>query len=363
MGDWIVEPTSVYEWTRAQFADLLADAPRYRVDQLWRGLWEQDLLPDEIASLPKHLRERVAAAAPRALSIEREVTSDGGQTTKWVFSLADGATVETVLMGYRDRVTVCVSTQAGCAMACSFCATGQAGFRRHLRVGEVIEQVVVAARAVAPRRVSNVVFMGMGEPLANYSVTVHALRLLHERRGLSARSLTVSTVGIVPAMIRLAAEGLPLTLAVSLHAANDVDRSALIPINKRYPLAALAAACAQWRETTGRRVSLEWALIDHVNDTSRAAAELSEFARPLGAHVNLIPLNPTPGYAVRGTDADGVATFRSWLESRGVAVTVRQTRGRSIDAACGQLANVAGGRRVRLRSSESRGVSSGAPSL
>ena len=147
MGDWIVEPTSVYEWTRAQFADLLADAPRYRVDQLWRGLWEQDLLPDEIASLPKHLRERVAAAAPRALSIEREVTSDGGQTTKWVFSLADGATIETVLMGYRDRVTVCVSSQAGCAMACSFCATGQAGFRRHLAVGEVIEQVVVAARA------------------------------------------------------------------------------------------------------------------------------------------------------------------------------------------------------------------------
>jgi 23S rRNA (adenine2503-C2)-methyltransferase len=277
------------------------------------------------------------------------VTSDRGQTTKWVFSLADGATVETVLMGYRDRVTVCVSTQAGCAMACSFCATGQAGFRRHLRVGEVIEQVVIAARAAAPRRVSNVVFMGMGEPLANYSVTVATLRLLHERRGLSARSLTVSTVGVVPAMNRLSHEGLPLTLAVSLHAANDDDRSALIPLNHRYPLETLAAACENWRETTGRRVSLEWALIDQVNDTARAAEELSAFAKPLGAHVNLIPLNPTPGYAVRGTDAAGVASFRSWVEERGVAVTVRQTRGRSIDAACGQLANVAGGRRTRVR--------------
>ena len=344
-----------YEWTPEEWAALFADEPAYRVRQLWRGLWDEDRFPDEVATLPRVLRERAAAAAPRALRVEREVASDGGQTVKWVFALADGATIETVLMGYRDRVTVCVSTQAGCAMACSFCATGQAGFRRHLRVGEVLEQVVVAARAAAPRRVSNVVFMGMGEPLANYGVTTRSLRLLHEHRGLSARSLTVSTVGVVPAIDRLSREGLPLTLAVSLHAANDVDRTSLIPLNARYPLDALAAACERWRATTGRRVSFEWALIDDVNDTARAASELIAFARPLGAHVNLIPLNPTPGYLVRGSDPSRVSAFRAQLERAGVAVTVRQTRGRSIDAACGQLAAVAGGRRVALRST--RGAS------
>jgi 23S rRNA (adenine2503-C2)-methyltransferase len=345
----VVETRGPFEWTRDEYAVLLADAPSFRVDQLWRGLWQEDRFPDEVATLPRALRDRLAAAVSPALRVERQVSSDGGQTVKWVFALADGATIETVLMGYRDRVTVCISTQAGCAMGCTFCATGQAGFRRHLRVGEVIEQVVVAARAAAPRRVSNVVFMGMGEPLANYGVTVATLRLLHERRGLSARSITVSTVGVVPAIDRLAQEGLPLTLAVSLHAANDADRSSLIPLNVRHPLADLWAACDRWRTVTGRRVSLEWALIDDVNDTARAADELVAFARPLGAHVNLIPLNPTPGYLVRGSDTDRVSAFRQHLEDRGVGVTVRQTRGRSIDAACGQLAAVAGGRRVTLR--------------
>jgi 23S rRNA (adenine2503-C2)-methyltransferase len=278
----------------------------------------------------------------------QEVTSDRGATRRFVFELAGGATVETVLMAYEDRVTACVSTQAGCAMACSFCATGQAGFTRQLSLGEVLEQAMFAARAAAPRRLSHVVFMGMGEPLANYDVTVGALRALSQRRGLSARHLTVSTVGIAPAIERLAGEGLAVTLAVSLHAANDARRDELVPINRRYPLERLAAACRTWVETTRRRLSIEWALISEVNDTDRDVRELAQFARPLRAHVNLIPLNPTPGYPVLGSSAATVREFRDELVRLGVTATVRATRGRSIDAACGQLATVTNARRRRL---------------
>ncbi len=298
--------------------------------------------------MPKALRERLSAAHPPALSVAADVASDRGATRKWVFRLDDGATIETVLMAYEDRVTVCVSSQAGCAMGCTFCATGQAGYTRQLGVGEVLEQVMVAARAAAPRRLSNVVFMGMGEPLANYAVTVESVRRLHDQLGLSARRLTVSTVGVAPAIERLAREGLALTLAVSLHAANDETRSSLVPLNRRYPLARLAAACAAWRDITGRRLSFEWALIDEVNDTDRAASELADYAAPLGAHVNLIALNPTPGYLVRGSSPARVREFRDRLIELGIAATVRQTRGRSIDAACGQLAEVTRGRRRSL---------------
>ena len=335
---------SLYELTREELAASLTGEPRFRVDQLWRGLWREDRLVDEVTTLPKGLRERLVLEHPSSLTAINEVVSDGGATTKWVFALHDGATIETVLMAYEDRVTVCVSSQAGCAMGCSFCATGQAGFTRQLSAGEVIEQVVLAARAGAPRRLSNVVFMGMGEPLANYDVTVGVLRRLHEERGMSARHLTVSTVGVAPAIERLAGEGLPLTLAVSLHAANDEVRNDLAPINRRYDLARLGAACARWIEVTGRRLSFEWALIDGVNDTERALDELAAYARPLAAHVNLIPLNPTPGYLVRGSAPERVRAFRDGLIARGVNATVRNTRGRSIDAACGQLASVTRGK-------------------
>ena len=204
-------------------------------------------------------------------------------------------------MHYPDRVTVCVSTQAGCAMACQFCATGQSGFQRHLTQGEIVEQVAVAMREAGSRRVSNVVFMGMGEPLANYDRVWGAVVRLHGDMGLSARHLTLSTVGIVPGIRRLAAETLPVNLAVSLHAANDTLRDELVPINRRYPLEVLADACAEYVAASGRRLSIEWAMIDGVNDRGSDAAELAEFARPLGAHVNLIPLNPTPGYPVVGS--------------------------------------------------------------
>ena len=340
--------TSVFEYSREQLAELLSDEPRYRVDQLWHGLWDEARTIDDVSTIPKVLRNKLEERFVPALTVLADTQSDRGSTRKWVFGLHDGATIETVLMTYDERVTVCVSSQAGCAMGCSFCATGQAGFTRQLSVGEVVEQVMFAARAARSRRLSNVVFMGMGEPLANYSVTVTALRHLHTYRGLSARHLTVSTVGVAPAIERLAREGLALTLAVSLHAANDETRSQLVPLNRRYPLERLREACEYWVATTSRRLSFEWALIDGVNDTDRALHELARYAGSLGAHVNLIPLNPTPGYLVRGSSVKRVHEFRDGLIALGINVTVRNTRGRSIDAACGQLANVTNAKRRSL---------------
>ena len=336
---------SAYEYTKAEFAQLLVDEPRYRAEQVWHGLWRDGQEMADITTIPKALRARLVERFVPALEVAADVQSDRGSTRKWVFRLHDGSTIETVLMGYEDRVTVCVSSQAGCAMGCTFCATGQAGFTRQLSVGEVLEQVMFAARAAAPRRLSNVVFMGMGEPLANYNVTMASVRRLHEYLGLSARHLTVSTVGVAPAIERMAREGLPLTLAVSLHAANNATRDELVPLNRRYPLERLHEACVNWVALTGRRLSLEWALIDGVNDTEAAVEELADFATSLRAHVNLIPLNPTPGYLVRGSSAERVGEFRDALVQRGVNATLRNTRGRSIDAACGQLANVTNGRR------------------
>ncbi|MGH9120747.1 MAG: 23S rRNA (adenine(2503)-C(2))-methyltransferase RlmN, partial [Acidimicrobiales bacterium] len=232
----------------------------------------------------------------------------------------------------------CVSSQAGCAMGCTFCATGQAGFTRQLTSGEMVEQVIAAQRECRPRRLSGVVFMGMGEPLANFTNLWGALTRLHEEVGLSARHLTVSTVGIIPGIRRLTAGGLPVNLAVSLHAARDELRSELVPMNRRYPIAALMDACAEWVERTHRRLSFEWAMISGVNDTERDAAELADLALPLHAHVNLIPLNPTAGYSSPATGPDDVGCFARALRARGVNVTVRATRGSAIDAACGQLA-------------------------
>lgn len=335
---------SPYEYTKDELAAVLEGEPRYRVDQIWHGLWTEGQAINEITTIPKTLRARLGEQFVPLLDVVNDVSSDLGATRKWVFRLEGGATIETVLMAYEDRVTVCVSSQAGCAMGCTFCATGQAGFTRHLTSGEVLEQVMFAARAAAPRRLSNVVFMGMGEPLANYLVTIDVVQRLHEYRGLSARHLTVSTVGVAPAIERMAKTGLPLTLAVSLHSANDEDRSELIPLNRQYPLERLHRACEFWMATTGRRLSFEWALIDGVNDRERDVDELARYALSLHAHVNLIPLNPTPGYLVRGSSGQRVHEFRQALIELGVNATVRNTRGRSIDAACGQLAAVTNAR-------------------
>jgi 23S rRNA (adenine2503-C2)-methyltransferase len=330
---------TLFDLTRRDLGALLADEPPYRVEQAWHGLY-RDLVPiEEMTTLPRALRERLAQELPPALSLHTESEGDAGATVKWLWSMADGTAVETVLMHYPGRSTVCVSSQAGCAMACGFCATGQAGFERNLTTGEIVEQVVRAARrsAATGRRLGNVVFMGMGEPMANYDRTWAAVERLHDAMGLSARHLTISTVGIIPGIKRLATEALPVNLAVSLHAANDALRDELVPINRRYPLPDLMGACRQYLDAKGRRLSFEWALIDGVNDRSADAAELAVLAKPLGAHVNLIPLNPTPGYPTRGTAPSGVRDFRRWLVERGINATVRQNRGTGIDAACGQL--------------------------
>jgi len=331
-----------YGVNRAELAAALDGEPRYRLDQLWSGLYEQLAEPAEITNLPKALRTRLADDLPLALSAITESVSDSGDTVKFLWELDGGSRIETVLMLYRDRATVCVSSQAGCAMACGFCATGQAGFTRHLTVGEIVEQVVRASRRArdAGRRVSNIVFMGMGEPMANLAAVWPSVERFHGDLGLSARHITISTVGLIPGIRALADFPLPVNLAVSLHAANDTLRDELVPINKRYPIDDLVQACDDYLAVKNRRVSFEWAMIDGVNDRDSDATELARICRRLSphAHVNLIPLNPTPGYPTRGTPLKRVHAFRDLLEAAGANATVRQNRGTDIDAACGQLA-------------------------
>lgn len=339
--------TTLYSPTREELAEVMTGEPKYRLDQLWQGLYTQLAAPAEITNLPKALRERLAVELPPALTQVIRLVSDHGDTVKYLWQLADGHRIETVLMLYPDRVTVCVSSQVGCAMACGFCATGQAGFTRHLTTGEIVEQVVVAGREARAmgRRLANVVYMGMGEPMANEAAVWASVERVHAAIGLSARHLTISTVGLVPGIRNLADRSLPVNLAVSLHAANDELRDELVPINKRYPLEDLMTACADYLAAKGRRLSFEWALIDGVNDRPRDATELARLCRRfhLPAHVNLIPLNPTPGYPTVGSTPQKVHEFRDRLVSLGVNVTVRRNRGTDIDAACGQLA---AGRRV-----------------
>ncbi len=326
-------------WTpdKAWYREVLADQPGYRLDQIWHGLYRLGVPPSEQTNLPKHLRAELAERVAPVLSPVVERSADDGRTAKWLWALPDGERIESVLMHYRDRSTVCVSSQAGCAMGCGFCATGQAGYRRNLSVGEILEQVVAARRATPGGRL-NVVFMGMGEPLANYDRLIESLHRIIADLEIGARHVTVSTVGLVPQMLRLADEGLQIGLALSLHAARDDLRTELVPINRRHPIDELVAACQLFRERTGRRVSLEWAMIDGTNDADRDADELAVVALAARAHVNLIPLNPTPGWPTVGTPQDRIGAFVDRLRDRGVRVTVRDNRGTDIDAACGQLA-------------------------
>ena len=346
--------TTRYDVSREELAEVLSGTPRYRVEQVWNGLYSRLGEPESWTDLPKRLRAELATQLPPALSPVTESVSDKGDTIKFLWELEGGSRIETVLMLYRDRATVCISSQAGCAMACGFCATGQAGFTRHLSAGEIVEQVVRAtarARAVE-RRVSNVVFMGMGEPLANEAAMWTAVERIHGDLGLSARHITISTVGIIPGIRKLAQRPLPVNLAVSLHAANDALRDELVPINRRYPIDDLVTVCREYLAQRNRRISFEWAMIDGVNDRDSDARELASVCRRLrpAAHVNLIPLNPTPGYPTRGSSLKRVHEFRDLLEQFGANATVRQNRGTEIDAACGQLA---AGQPVTLRSDRS----------
>jgi 23S rRNA (adenine2503-C2)-methyltransferase len=331
-----------------EIEDLLASwgEKGYRARQLWEGLYRRRTRLEDLTDLGKGLRARLAEALPQELSPCTTSTTDAGDTLKWLWSATAGAPggpgvspgveVETVLMRYPGRATVCVSSQAGCAMGCTFCATGQAGFERHLSAGEIVEQVARAQHG-SPQRVSNVVFMGMGEPLANFDATWAAIERLHGDFGIAARHITVSTVGIPPGIRRLAAQSLPLTLAVSLHAPDDELRDRLVPINRRYPLGEVLAAAAEYLETSGRRLSFEYAMIDGVNDSPAQASALARRLRGLGAHVNLIPLNPTAGFGVPATPLHRVIRFAERLRAGGVNTTVRRNRGTTIDAACGQL--------------------------
>ena len=350
--------STVYDLSIDQLAERLAawGEPGFRAKQVWTQLWKRGATYEEMSDVSPALRERLTAALPIGVKVLDERTADRGATRKALLKLGDTHVIEAVLMGYRDRVTVCVSSQAGCAMGCTFCATGQMGLRNNLTAGEIAAQVVWARRetrklpATTPQRLGNVVFMGMGEPLANERHVFGALAKLTDRDGfaMGARHVTVSTVGISPGIHRLAAAHPQVGLAVSFHAASDELRDQLVPPNRRYPLAALEEAIAAWRSTTRRRPSIEWALIDHVNDTVEQAELLAPIARRLHAHVNLIPLNPTPGYPVVGSPPARIRAFVSALDRAGVNVTVRDTRGRDIDAACGQLALSAVGRRVRV---------------
>jgi 23S rRNA (adenine2503-C2)-methyltransferase len=306
--------------------------------------------PGAMTDIPAATRGRLAAQLlPDLLSPVREQTCDGGATRKTLWRLHDGALVESVLMGYPDRATVCVSSQAGCGMACPFCATGQAGLTRNLSTAEIVDQVVwfagLAARGAlpgCPPRVSRVVFMGMGEPLANYTRVIDAVRRLTDPApdglGLSQRHITVSTVGLVPAMHRLAGEDLAVTLALSLHAPDDELRDELVPVNQRWEVAEVLDAAWAYVARTGRRVSIEYAMIRNVNDQPWRADLLGRLLAGRLAHVNLIPLNPTPGSRWDASPKPVEREFVRRLRAAGVPTTVRDTRGREIDGACGQLA-------------------------
>ena len=341
-------------------AVVAAGLPRFRADQV-SNHWFARLVDDpaQWTDIPAAMREPLAESlCPPLLTNVRDITCDGGLTVKSVWRLHDGAMVESVLMRYpatrnsRERVTICVSSQAGCGMNCPFCATGQAGLTRNMSTAEVVEQVLAGARALArgevaggTGRVSNVVFMGMGEPMANYNVVVGAVRRMiapaPDGLGMSARGITVSTVGLVPAMRKLAGEGLPVTLALSLHAPDDELRDTLVPVNTRWKVAEAIDALFEYTQATGRRASIEYALIRDINDQAWRADLLGKLLNARGrgwVHVNPIPLNPTPGSKWTASDPAVERAFVAALEARGIPTTIRDTRGSEIDGACGQLA-------------------------
>lgn len=323
--------------------DLLPGEPSFRADQLRHWLYQTPVLAvDEMTNIPASIREYITPLWP--FTVEEEQEADGGRTVKWLFRAPDGAAIESVLMGYRSRVTLCISSQVGCAMGCTFCATGQFGFERHLSAGEIIAQVAYAKAHLrahpipgSPERLGNVVFMGMGEPLANYDQVRESIRRMVDVMGMSARNITVSTVGFLPGMLKLAEEPWPVTLALSLHAAHDDLRERLVPLNRRYPIDDLIEAAAAFQRTKGRRVTLEWTLMEGVNDTAEQATVLASIAAELRAHVNVIALNPTPMSSERPPTRKRAEEFVALLAARGANVTLRDTRGQDIDAACGQL--------------------------
>ena len=331
--------------TQEDLERLLADwgEPSYRADQIWGWLYKRFAIsPEEMTNLPLPLRTRLEEQT-RISPLRPLVTLDSrdSETRKTLFGLPDGPQVEAVLMRYRRRRTLCISTQAGCAMGCPFCATGQGGFARNLSAGEIVAQVLFYARLLGEQdqRVTNIVFMGMGEPLANYAATWGAIRRLNDPNGfgLGARAMTLSTVGLVPALRRMIHEPEQVGLAISLHAPSNELRNELVPINRRYPLAELIGVCHDYVGATHRRISFEYALMDGVNDSDDQAHQVADLLGDLMSHVNLIPLNPTQDSPYRGSSPARVRAFQAVLESRHIPTTVRLRRGIDIQAGCGQL--------------------------
>jgi 23S rRNA (adenine2503-C2)-methyltransferase len=314
----------------------------YRRRQLWGWLARGAASFDEMHDIPKPLRADLSREF-RSTSLRPAVTSqaDRSLTSKTLYELDGGHTVEAVVMRYADRSTLCISSQAGCPIGCPFCATGKFPFGRNLKAHEIVEQAFHAVRLLAGegRRLSHVVFMGMGEPMANYQSVVESVRRIAdpELLGISPRRIVVSTSGLIPRIEQLGEEKLPVTLAISLHAARDELRNVLVPINRKYPLEDLIKASQGYAEKTGRRVSYEWVMLAGVNDTERDAKELGRLLRRKLAHVNLIPFNPVEDTPYRAPDRSSIRRFKEMVEGQGLNVTVRDTRGRDADAACGQL--------------------------
>lgn len=325
--------------------------PKYRAQQIWHGLYRDPRYSIEaVSTLPvklhETLRERFVFSS---LVPSKSLQSRNGDTIKTLFTLPDGHAVEAVLMRYRDRRTLCISSQSGCAMGCVFCATGQMGFKRNLTSGEIIEQVIYYARLLAAenQRVTNIVVMGMGEPMHNYDSTMSAIDRMNHPEGLAlgARRFTVSTVGLIPGIRRFTREKKQINLAVSLHAADNALRSTLLPINQKYPLEHLMEACLDYVTDTKRRISFEWALIRDMNDTDEQAYKLSRLLKPFLAnniamcHVNIIQLNPTRRYEGKAGNHSQALNFQSILTRNGIPCTIRVRRGIEIQAGCGQLAS------------------------
>ncbi|HMN61398.1 MAG TPA: 23S rRNA (adenine(2503)-C(2))-methyltransferase RlmN [Anaerolinea sp.] len=340
------QPLLIYDLNLEQLQEIFASwgEPAFRARQVWQGiyhnLWSS---PEEFTNLSNGLRQRLSQEfAFQSLTPGETLQSSDGETIKTLFHLPDERAIEAVLMRYESRRTLCVSTQAGCAMGCVFCATGQMGFARHLTSGEIVEQVLYYARQLkkTDEVVTNVVLMGMGEPFHNYDNTLAAIDRLNHPEGLNlgARRFTISTVGLIPMIRRFAAEDRQINLAISLHAADDALRASLLPIDKKYPLAELIAACREYVDLTHRRVTFEWALIRDVNDTPEQARKLAGLLKGLLCHVNVIPLNPTQKYPGQATTRDRAEAFCAELDKAGIPATIRIRRGIDIQAGCGQLA-------------------------
>ncbi len=341
------ETSLIYDLDYSDLEGLLANwgEPPYRTSQIWRGLyanfWNR---VDQFTNLPAQIRQRLSDNFLfESLNPVRSIESGDNSTRKILFSLQDNLAIETVLMLYNERKTLCISSQVGCAMGCVFCATGQMGYKRNLSSGEIVEQVLYFARELKKHngRVTNIVVMGMGEPFHNYDATINAIDRLNHPEGfnLGARHFTISTVGLVPKIRQFADEKRQTNLAISLHAANDTLRQTLLPISKKYPLDQLIQACRYYVEQTNRRITFEWALIQGVNDNVEDARQLAQIVKGLLCHVNVIPLNPTTKYEGQATTRQRVEDFRTELEKYGIPCTIRVRRGIEIQAGCGQLAS------------------------